>query len=513
MNETPHYLEPWMTRQRWFAGKSRVAQLEVIGSLVFESGGTSFPLGDGASASSTSTTNIRTPVDSPDTAHDHEHNRDVIIRTLFVLDSAENPLLYQVPLTERRHPLPGGENALVVTLPDEDGGGARYIYDGPHDPAFASALLRLVLDEGDLKGENTVQGEDALQEEKDVHDRDGADRAVAFGHRDLEGSARIRSSKVLGGEQSNTSIIFQTSDESGEPAMPIICKLFRALHDGDNPDVVLTAVLGNAGSKVVPRSVGHVTGRWPDSGRPDKMATGHLAFAQEFLPGVADAWRVALEASEAGEDFAERAWALGEATADMHETLAAALPSEPATPADIAAIITSMRERFDVAAREVPELAAYREHLDAVYALAQRSPWPSFQRIHGDFHLGQVLAVPGRGWVVLDFEGEPMRSMKERSAPDSPLRDVAGMLRSFDYVAGSFALAHPGENVAEWASRSRQGFLDGYIARSGRDLREHRALLDAFEIDKALYEAVYEARNRPAWLSIPVEAIERLIER
>jgi maltokinase len=176
-------------------------------------------------------------------------------------------------------------------------------------------------------------------------------------------------------------------------------------------------------------------------------------------------------------------------------------------------VISSMRERFEVAAREVPGLATHREHLDGVYLRAQQSPWPSFQRIHGDFHLGQVLAVPGRGWVALDFEGEPMRSMRERSAPDSPLRDVAGMLRSFDYVAGSFALAHPGRSALEWASAARRAFLDGYIARSGRDLREHRALLDAFEIDKALYEAVYEARNRPAWLSIPVEAIERLIDR
>ena len=106
-----------------------------------------------------------------------------------------------------------------------------------------------------------------------------------------------------------------------------------------------------------------------------------------------------------------------------------------------------------------------------------------------------------------------MRPMNERSLPDIPLRDVAGMLRSFDYVAGSFELAHPGESASVWASACRRAFLDGYIARSGRDLREHRAALDAFEIDKALYEALYEARNRPDWLAIPTLAIARLIAR
>jgi predicted trehalose synthase len=114
--------------------------------------------------------------------------------------------------------------------------------------------------------------------------------------------------------------------------------------------------------------------------------------------------------------------------------------------------------------------------------------------------------------VVLDFEGEPLRPMRERSLPDIPLRDVAGMLRSFDYVAGSFALMG-GHSAGSWAATCRDAFLDGYIAASGRDLREHPAVLDAFEIDKALYEAVYEARNRPNWLSIPADAITRLVER
>jgi predicted trehalose synthase len=461
----PDYLETWMTRQRWFAGKSRAPQLEVIGG---------FGLADpGGSA---------------------------VIRVYLVLDHAEHPLLYQVPLTERSAPLPGGENALVASFDVETG--RRYIYDGPHDPAFAEALLRMILDDGEA---HETDGPAA---------RNSGGPLVARGHHTPDSTpVKYLSSRVLGGEQSNTSIIFQTETPDGTESTPIICKLFRALHHGDNPDVILTEALGAAGSAVAPRSIGHVTGLWTDSGMPEGIATGHLAFAQEFLPGVEDAWRVALRAVEVAEDFTERARALGVTTAEMHETLRSALPSRATIPSDIATTVASMRYRFELAATEVPALAGYRPALEGVYQEAAASPWPALQRIHGDFHLGQVLSVPGRGWVVLDFEGEPMRPMSERSLPDIPLRDVAGMLRSFDYVAGSFELAHPGESAAAWASACRRAFLDGYIERSGRDLREHRAVLDAFEIDKALYEAVYEARNRPGWLAIPTLAIARLIER
>jgi maltokinase len=461
----PDYLESWMTRQRWYAGKSRSPELKVIGGF-----GLAEPTGS------------------------------AVIRVYLVLDSAEYPLLYQVPLTERSEPLAGAENALVASFDVETG--RRYIYDGPHDPAFAEALLRMILDDGE------------------AHETDGPSatnsggQLVARGHHTPDPTpVRFVSSRVLGGEQSNTSIIFQMAVADGTPSTPIICKLFRALHHGENPDVTLTEALGAAGSSVAPRSVGHLTGLWTDSGTADGTATGHLAFAEEFLPGVEDAWRVAVRAAEVSEDFSERARALGVTTAEMHETLYSALPSRATTPSDIATTVASMRYRFELAAAEVPVLSEYRPALERVYREAAASPWPALQRIHGDFHLGQVLAVPGRGWVVLDFEGEPMRPMSERSLPDIPLRDVAGMLRSFDYVAGSFALAHPSESAAAWASACRRAFVDGYIERSGRDLREHRAVLDAFEIDKALYEAVYEARNRPGWLAIPTLAIARLIER
>jgi predicted trehalose synthase len=121
-----------------------------------------------------------------------------------------------------------------------------------------------------------------------------------------------------------------------------------------------------------------------------------------------------------------------------------------------------------------------------------------------------VLDVPHRGWVLVDFEGEPLRPLAERTQPDLTLRDVAGMLRSFDYAAGSWEQTHPGRSAAAWADRARTAFLEGYAQESGRDPREDAVLLNALELDKALYEVVYEARNRPTWLTIPTTAIARL---
>jgi maltokinase len=456
------YLPAWMSHQRWYAGKGRTPQLSVIGSF-----------------------DLRQPTGT-------DEADDVSIRVYLVLDQAESPMLYQVPLAMRTSPVAGAEHTLVAITGGEN---PRYIYDGPRDPAFAEALLWLILNQetSGMSGDETV---------------------IVQGHASLaQPDFLIASSRVLSGEQSNTSIIYELTDADGTPVRPIICKLFRALHHGDNPDVVLLSALGSAGSRVVPQSVGYISGQWPDSGQPNSIARGHLAFAQEFLPGVEDAWRVTVRAAEAGVDFTVAARALGEATAEVHEALAMTMGTTPCTPANISEMIGSMRRRLDQAISEVPAIAEHLDAIDAMYSRAASAPWPPLQRIHGDLHLGQVLAVPDRGWVLLDFEGEPLRPMSERSVPDVPLRDVAGMLRSFDYVAGTYALAHPGESAKDWSLACRAAFVDGYSARSAIDLRSNRVLLDTFEIDKAIYEAVYEARNRPAWLSIPTDAIGRLAAR
>ncbi|WP_254791447.1 phosphotransferase [Curtobacterium sp. MCBA15_005] len=318
---------------------------------------------------------------------------------------------------------------------------------------------------------------------------------------------RVTAARVLTGEQSNTSVICDT--ESGDR---VIIKVFRVLHHGDNPDVTTQLALTAAGSTRVPRVYGALRADWPDIGRPDGTATGHLAFAQEFLPGLDDAWRVALQEAQAGTPFGDRAEQLGTALADVHRTLAGALPTEPADAPRRDAAVATMHARLDTAAREAPAVADHVDAIRAVYARAADATWPDLQRIHGDLHLGQVLSAPDpRGWVFLDFEGEPLRPLDERSLPDVTLRDVAGMLRSFDYVAG--ALAHDAEPVdaASWAAEARARFLEGYQRGTGADLAAHSALLDAFELDKAVYEVVYETRNRPDWVGIPLAAVARLV--
>ncbi|PPF31424.1 phosphotransferase [Rathayibacter tritici] len=444
----------WVADQRWYASKGRRPELEVRGAW-------SLHLGDAEVV-------------------DH-----------FFLDRAgTSPVLYQVPVTVHPAPVAGLEDALVYS---DD---ARWVYDAPRDPAFARALLGMIADGG-------------------RSDTDGAQGgAGAEGHRQPGAViGAFASSAVLSGEQSNTSVIIRTTADDGSAATPVIVKVFRALHHGDNPDVTVQSALNAAGSALVPPVIGNVTGEWDDEGEETGRAFGHLAFAQEFLPGVQDAWRVALEAVAADSDFTGPARELGRATAEVHATLAEVMPTEDTTSEVVERMVATMRRRLRIASAEVPVIAEDSEAIEAVFRAAEGAPWPRLQRIHGDYHLGQVLSVPSRGWVLLDFEGEPLRPMHERRLPDVALRDVAGMLRSFDYAAGAQEQAAPGTSRAAWSARSRAAFLDGYTERAGDAVTAHRAVLDAFELDKAVYEAIYEARNRPEWLSIPVAAVQRLAGR
>jgi maltokinase len=404
----------------------------------------------------------------------------VRIETHYVLDrQARGATLYQVPLTCRNEPLDGVE----ALWHDETG----YAYDAPRDPEYARTVLGLLDREvviGDARG----------------HRQPGARRVS------------IDTSTVLTGEQSNTSIICGVDD-----GRPVILKVFRALHSGDNPDVVVQSALSAAGSALVPASLGYLSGEWPDRSEEGGLARGHLAFAQDFMSGAEDGWRIALRSAGAAEDFSLRARHLGRATAELHATLAEVLPTAETQSTDIDRFVAGMRSRANSALAEVPELEPRRWEIEETIGAALRANWPRLQRVHGDYHLGQVLSVPGvnaNQWIIIDFEGEPMRPMRERSDGDIALRDVAGMVRSFDYVAGAVAhqAGRPSDAGAEaWAKASRTAFLQGYAETSGGDLDEYHAILDAFELDKALYEALYEARNRPDWLGIPVTAIHRLI--
>jgi maltokinase len=399
---------------------------------------------------------------------------DGAVRSLFVRDAATGAeAVYQVPVVD------DPERAIAGTT----------VADGPHDPAFVAALLTLLLGDGAADGEG----------------------ATATGARiGWTGPVpEVVSAKVLSGEQSNTSVIVEARTADGAAA-GLMLKVFRALQHGENPDVVLQSAIAAAGSKRVPATYAALVGSWPDARVEGGVATGHLAVVQEFLPDTRDAWRVALDAARAGEDFTDRAAALGAATAEVHSVLGSVLPTAEPDEAARAGALASMRSRAAQATALVPSLVDAGDAIEAAIASGTAGAWPRLQRVHGDYHLGQVLLVPDRGWVLLDFEGEPLRPMAERSEPDLALRDVAGMLRSFDYVAGT--IEHEGGDARAWTEAARAAFLVGYEAQLGTSIAPYAALLRALELDKALYECVYEVRNRPTWLPIPQQAVHRLLE-
>ena len=413
--------------------------------------------------------------------------------------------------SETSLPGPSGLTHLLLRLHDESGGAERY-----------QLLLGRLTDDVPQRLQHAVIGEadgDVLYDA--VHDVEATAALLELIAGGVEHDGLICSStdeldptlpsRVMGAEQSNTSVVY------GED---YILKLFRRVQPGVNPDLEISRALAAAGSPHVAEPLG-----WVEADVAGERTT--LALLQAFARNATEGWAMAtasvrdlfaeadLHADEVGGDFAAESERLGAATAEVHALLATALPSGSAGPDESVQTARQLHERLDAALEVVPELAphadALRASYDAVAALADPVP---VQRVHGDYHLGQVLRTQD-GWLLLDFEGEPARPLAERTALMSPLRDVAGMLRSYDYAARHLLAERGGDaqlayRAAEWAERNRSAFCDGYAAAGGNDPRDDAVLLRAFELDKAVYEVVYEARNRPSWLPIPMGSIERL---
>lgn len=315
---------------------------------------------------------------------------------------------------------------------------------------------------------------------------------------------------VLSGEQSNSSVILPAAAPTGPGA---ILKVFRTLAAGDNPDLDVPRALAATGWPHVARPLAWLETAWSVGG---ERVRGYLGVLSEFVPNARDGFELACAMVGRGESFAGLARDLGATIAEMHERLARALPTPaPAAGVDRSGdLAASVRERFRWAARSVPDLARYADDVEllATQTRILGEP-PARQRIHGDLHLGQVLHAD-TGWLVLDFEGEPLAPVATRSRPDLALRDVAGMLRSIDYAAavgGAGGVTTPTPADQGWADEARAGLLAGYFR--GADDAATTVALRALEIEKALYEVVYEARNRPTWMRVPFSALDRLLAR
>ncbi|TPW76057.1 maltokinase N-terminal cap-like domain-containing protein [Schumannella soli] len=377
--------------------------------------------------------------------------------TLLVADDADSRRpVYQLALVAR--PAGGAEGGdPIVLLP----GGV--LNDGARDPAYAEAVLAELAAAGAELGD--------------------APRAAAV---------------PFAGEQSNTSLVI-----AREGDRDLVIKLFRVVHHGENPEIELQRALTRTGSPVVPRFIGSLAATWSADGAAE--ARGDLAVVQEFIGGAVDGWALASRAAAGGHDFRDEARQLGAVTAAAHLGLAQQLGHVASSPTDVSGLTGVWEQRLEAALTVAPQLAVHAEEIRGRYAAAAAAPWGELQRIHGDLHLGQALHAPDGRWLLIDFEGEPLRTLAERTHPEPVLRDVAGMLRSFDY-AGS---AH-GAAGTRWAEQSAAAYLEGYSAASGATPGPPELLL-ALQLDKAVYEVTYEVRNRPDWVGIPLGAIQRML--
>ncbi len=471
-------LASWLPTQRWFSGKKAP-----IGTLAI-------------------TTDVTLAAGDPELRH-------LVITASQGGDIAR----YQI-LAGLRSQLPASLGHAVIG----PAAAGMTAYDALHDPALASVLLR------------SIAGQRSIGPLRFVREP-GAPISDWAG------------SRVLTAEQSNTSLVF------GESA---ILKVLRRPFPGENPDLEVAGALSRLGSAHVAPPLG-----WIETQLDGEPAL--LGVLSKYLPNSSDGWSLALsglrrlydglrrgnetcgtetrgnetrgnetrgnetqangtqangtrQPAEADPHFTGEAYLLGQATAEMHADLAAAFGTGLLAPEALAQLAGHMMRQLDKALGEVPALGRHEAKLRAAFVgLGEITGPVTIQRVHGDFHLGQVLRTQN-GWVALDFEGEPAIPLAQRRARYPALKDVAGMLRSFDYAARQPLLGHPDalrlRAAAEvWAQQSKAAYCAGYTSAGGTDPLASAALLRALMLEKAVYEVTYESRQRPAWLSIPLDSI------
>jgi trehalose synthase-fused probable maltokinase len=395
-------------------------------------------------------------------------------------------VVYQLPLGLR--PRGDGWDQGVISETDE-----WTVYDALVDPELGRQLFALIRDG------HRVTEDDAHAEFRSVEGLE------------LPADLEVR---PVGVEQSNSSVVF--GDQ-------LVLKAYRRVEPGPNPELELLRFLTDHDF----RHIAQLRGWYAYVGHPMEATLGVL---QQFVSGGRDGWELALDAMGGDADaFVAQLAGLGAVIGEMHTVLGsdagdpAFAPEEPS--AESLALLTATIDEeieqifLDLPSDEVlaPIAGRGEEVRERLRMLASVAVGGKLIRHHGDLHLGQALLRGDGEWVVLDFEGEPARTLVERRRKRSPLRDVAGMLRSCAYVASGAEKLRGTPAPPEWERRAREAFLMGYFENVDSTLLPHgqdaiRRLLSVFELEKAVYELRYELNNRPDWLEIPVTGIARLLE-
>ncbi len=406
-----------------------------------------------------------------------------LVQTRFATGTHE---LYQLPLALR----PYGDEVLADAIAQTGGWTA---YDALAEPR---RLLELVLRMDSGQEIETAEGR--------------------FSFHRVNGVATVSedsSVRLMGVEQSNSSIVIDDK---------LVLKVFRKLEPGINPELELLRFLT---AREFP-NIAALHG-WYDYDGQALAST--LGVAQQFLPRAVGGWELALDKIEHDPEWLlDQLGSLGAVTAQLHTVLASDHSDPAFSPEEssqealslLTATVDEDIERIFVRLPEDPRVEPIigrgQDVRERLAARAQIGVGGRVIRVHGDYHLGQTLHTP-QSWVIIDFEGEPARPLPERRAKRSPLRDVAGMLRSFAYVTSAVELQRGGQAPPEFEQRARERFLERYFAEVDSTILPPGEaaianLLTIFELEKAIYELQYELDNRPDWVSIPVAGIRRLLE-